>query len=592
MRFHVLRAVVVCAVLLSSAIAVGMPAEAAVLDVTRLDDPTPNGCEIHDCSLREAVIAANATPAADTIRVPGGRLERSIGGFGENDSAVGDLDITSPVKIVGEGAGVTIIDANALDSVIHVLGGGRLELVDVTLTGGNALFAGGGINNEGETIVRRCEITLSESSNNADGGGINNKFGSLVVESSKITGNTSVRAGGGLHSSAPVSIVASVISGNTSTTDGGGAAFDGAESTIESTLISGNNASGSGGGVSATAVSDVTVLYSKLLSNEAAAGGGSIYLKDTANVGIDRTTIGDSQAIGGGGIEIASGTFFLGTSTVTGNRASFGGGIANSGGDATILDSTISGNVVSGDGGGIDAFNTNTTTITESTIAFNRADSDGDDVGNGGGIQVVSGTMTVGASIISNNGDGPGTSRPDVSGIFTSPGSNVVTVKSGSTGFTQASDLEADPLLGPLVPNGGPTRTHAITPTSPALDLVASASELCQSADQRSVPRPQGAGCDSGSYEFTACRGVQVTIVGTNLRDVINGTDADDSILALGGSDVVDGGGGDDAICGGAGNDTLRGGDGNDFLSGSGGTDRCIGGPGQDRMSACERKVQ
>jgi CSLREA domain-containing protein len=31
---------------------------------TRFDDPRPNGCKKTDCSLREAVIAANAHPGA------------------------------------------------------------------------------------------------------------------------------------------------------------------------------------------------------------------------------------------------------------------------------------------------------------------------------------------------------------------------------------------------------------------------------------------------------------------------------------------------------------------------------------------------
>jgi CSLREA domain-containing protein len=42
-------------------------AGAATIHVTRTADPTPNGCHLHDCSLREAVIEANGTGAADTV---------------------------------------------------------------------------------------------------------------------------------------------------------------------------------------------------------------------------------------------------------------------------------------------------------------------------------------------------------------------------------------------------------------------------------------------------------------------------------------------------------------------------------------------
>jgi hypothetical protein len=56
-----------------------------------------------------------------------------------------------------------------------------------------------------------------------------------------------------------------------------------------------------------------------------------------------------------------------------------------------------------------------------------------------------------------------------------------------------------DPLLGPLVDNGGPTATHMILAGSPAIDAGNPA--LCPAVDQRGVPRPRGAACDAGSVE-------------------------------------------------------------------------------------------
>lgn len=47
--------------------------EAASFQVTRFDDPVPDGCAVDDCSLREAVLAANALPGADTVRLWSGR---------------------------------------------------------------------------------------------------------------------------------------------------------------------------------------------------------------------------------------------------------------------------------------------------------------------------------------------------------------------------------------------------------------------------------------------------------------------------------------------------------------------------------------
>src|SRR5690606_5196935 len=117
----------------------------AVFLVTRLDDPAPGSCDPGDCSLREAVLAANVAPAnADTISVTiPGTIELSIAGASEDSAATGDLDIIGSTNIVGQGAEVTIIDANSLDRVFDffgptpalVEGGPSSTIRDLTITG-------------------------------------------------------------------------------------------------------------------------------------------------------------------------------------------------------------------------------------------------------------------------------------------------------------------------------------------------------------------------------------------------------------------------------------------------------------------------
>ena len=53
-------------------------------------------------------------------------------------------------------------------------------------------------------------------------------------------------------------------------------------------------------------------------------------------------------------------------------------------------------------------------------------------------------------------------------------------------------------LLDSLADNGGPTFTHALMASSPALDAATGA---CPAGDQRSAPRPEGSACDVGAYE-------------------------------------------------------------------------------------------
>src|SRR5439155_19826905 len=88
----------------------GVPnAAAATFAVTRTDDPVPGACD-SDCSLREAVLAANAGSGGDTIVLPAGHYRLTISGPGEDAAATGDLDLTTSVMIAGAGARSTVID--------------------------------------------------------------------------------------------------------------------------------------------------------------------------------------------------------------------------------------------------------------------------------------------------------------------------------------------------------------------------------------------------------------------------------------------------------------------------------------------------
>jgi Synergist-CTERM protein sorting domain-containing protein len=60
-------------------------------------------------------------------------------------------------------------------------------------------------------------------------------------------------------------------------------------------------------------------------------------------------------------------------------------------------------------------------------------------------------------------------------------------------------NITADPLLGALADNGGPTRTHALLAGSAAVN--AGTSTGAPATDQRGAARPQGAGVDIGAFE-------------------------------------------------------------------------------------------
>jgi hypothetical protein len=89
--------------------------------------------------------------------------------------------------------------------------------------------------------------------------------------------------------------------------------------------------------------------------------------------------------------------------------------------------------------------------------------------------------------------------QTNVDGSVVDGGHNICSDASAKLS-SYASRNSTGPLLGPLSDNGGPTPTMALLPGSPAID--AGDDTACPSTDQRGVPRPAGAACDIGAFEF------------------------------------------------------------------------------------------
>ena len=106
--------------------------------------------------------------------------------------------------------------------------------------------------------------------------------------------------------------------------------------------------------------------------------------------------------------------------------------------------------------------------------------------------------VTLKGTIIANNTAPTG---PDCySGAVRSSGANLVEDTSACTitPLGASTLISADPLLGPLQDNGGPTETQAPLAGSPALGVVTTRS-LCVRPDQRGVAR--AVPCDVGAVE-------------------------------------------------------------------------------------------
>ncbi len=192
---------------------------------------------------------------------------------------------------------------------------------------------------------------------------------------------------------------------------------------------------------------------------------------------------------------------------MSGNAARGPGGGLNGylGPDSQLIvsNSTLSGNEsLNGRGGGT-YFNGNMTVeLNYSTIANNTA------AFRGGGVYNRAATCRVSDTVFGGNTGNAyyaGGSAQDVYGPVLCEVTDSLLASASSSQFTDNGGnlLDVDPQLNPLSDNGGPTRTHALQPDSPAID-AGTAGLLVPDFDQRGVgfPRIVGGILDMGAFEL------------------------------------------------------------------------------------------
>ncbi len=456
------------------------------LRVTKVGDTADGQCDGADCSLREAIVAANAAPGDDIIHVPAGIYSLTLG----------ELGITSDVTVAGIEATTTVITANHTSRIFNITGDVIVTLQDMSLTGGQpGLDAGGAILNYGGTLTLLNTILANNYAYNGGGGlfiaagnvtligsavmgnvteysggaGIlNNGGGPLNVVNSKIVGNWAQGAyyGGGIWSRGPLTVTGSLIADNTAAFGGG--VFSSGSLFASNSTFSGNGAQ-FGGGIESR--SGATLIRVRLVGNSAGEGGGmrhlgGVLLRDSA-------VVSNTASGAGGGVAGSVFSWAAVNTTFSGNQASSGGAISN--GMSTeserlsLNNVTIAHNVATNGVGG---------------LAGNRVD--------------IRNTILAGNTGIT----------PDCSGPVTSQGYNLI---QDTTGCVILGDLTGNLTgvlagLGPLQDNGGETLTHSLLPGSLAVDagnpaMPGSGGQACEATDQRGTVRPQTRQCDIGAYE-------------------------------------------------------------------------------------------
>lgn len=380
-----------------------------------------DACTVGACSLREAIIAANSASGPDTIILPAGTYTLTLSGT-DDVGAVGDLDITESVTVLGAEATTTIVNANGLDRAFDILSG-QVTFVGITIRNGLA-NNGGGLYLHASSEVTLTNSTIAANTTTNNGGGIYNNGGALILDQAQVLSNTALNVnpgnGGGLYSISGAVVVtnATLFQGNAANANSainaglGGALHieSGALTLTNSTLT--NNLANDGGGLSLGTGATVSLTNAFVISNTTGDDGAGIENDDGAVTLIDSWVLSNTASLTdtngeGGGLNNGNGlgTLFIVNTLISGNSAHNGGGISNDGGQVTLINSTVSNNTAptaSGRGGGLNNYDASipvTLTITNSVISSNNSGGDGGGIRHGG----AAGTLTIDNSTLSGN---------------------------------------------------------------------------------------------------------------------------------------------------------------------------------------------
>lgn len=423
-------------------------AAGATLYVTTSADGVPLGDG--DCTLREAIIAANTNTGAygcdagsatgtDTILfLPNTPMTITIDSVAKNLPAITGSTVIDGKEIVT----VDVDGQTDTGPLLTVLSGGNLTVRDMTFTKGSTGFlevdSGGTLTiagcsftaNQDGPAVYNFEGTLSVSGgqfsdNQTTGDGAAIKSASaqpLVISGGMFSSNQAGGNGGAIFSDGPFEIRGAIFDGNSSLVGGGAVFADGLlPSTISGATFTGNGSAGTGGSIETRV--PLTVANSTVNTSTASGNGGAIRIGPGGyGTKIVGSTFANTSAFASGGaiqvdantsLEVTDSAFSATTSTgsdggaiwggalapVTVTRTTFTSGSATNGGAisaswlVTSNGSTFDSNSATDKGGAIYVSTTGSTAIRASTFTGNTAADGGAYLADGAEGYIVNSTF-------------------------------------------------------------------------------------------------------------------------------------------------------------------------------------------------------
>ena len=488
-------------------------------------DPNSNlgGCMFHsgDLQLVDAVISGCSIGDANLDAAVGG----GVAVYGNLDAKYTTVsDNTATGHEVAGGGGVFTVGKTSLyrstvsgnhanqvmapkgtapsgDPYFYAAGGGIMALssyasslaLSSTISGNTASAVGGDVEYDGTTY---------HVDGDALGGGV---FGWAAVVNSTISGNslnaTDQAYGGGIYVLKPSphrQMPDDGPSAIASLTMAGVVPRGGSAPTFKYSSITGNSATSSGhwaygGGVM---TNGSLAIYSSAISSNTVTGangywtgGGGIFAQ-YGTLGLIDSTISDNVATsasedayswGAGILAMWNAPLAMSNSTISGNHSSaaahaYSGGVVAS--MPTISNSTITANTAARNGGGLTLYNSYDSSFTPSVAST-----------------IIAGNIAT---------DDPQNADVFTYIVYAVNGDHNLVIAGSDAIWATDTPLNADPQLLPLAFNGGPTKTHALPPGSPAID--AGSNPLDLDTDQRGYARVVGAAADIGAYELDTDR--------------------------------------------------------------------------------------
>jgi hypothetical protein len=406
-------------------------------------------------------------------------IEVAAGTYDENDSI--DASSLQSLSIVGAGASSTIVNGGGTNTAMSFTGG-TVGISGTTIENGVTRSNGGGIDNSARLTVSNSIFSSSDADYGAGGGGGIFNQGSLTLHNSTLDGYAN--GGGGVENTGELS-ADDVAFGGSAGMGGGGALWNTSTgtATIEDSTVSGSAPPADGGAI--LNEGNLHLGDSLVTGSYAKYFGGAI--ENRGLLAISSSTLeGNSSGFqGGGGAIDNSGSVIIDHSTLMKNDAEYGGAIEN-GGSLSLYDSTLIDNAASGppESGGAAIANggSGTTAMIGSTVADNSSP------------QIInSGTFTTAASILADATSGQYSDsdcQNTGSGTISDLGYNLG--DDASCGLSASTDVNANPELGTVGANGGPTQTALPALGSPAAGVIpvgtlAGSTQLCSRLDQRGV---------------------------------------------------------------------------------------------------------